>query len=180
MGGEFETRLRPSEIGGYRRNRVRLSASLPKDTAGEVMTLSTLVDKKLISRRTAIDQIQQIKRLPGQSPEDEMKMMLIESILFDDDETRRKLAEAMLREYDEALADEVVQQAEKARSARAEMATAMEGLGGGAGQGPMMGMPPGVVPPQSMPPAVGRQNLGGMMRMQGEGPPRPPGPGGMQ
>lgn len=177
MGGEFETRLRPSEIGGYRRNRVKLSASLPKDTAGEVMTLSGLVDKKLLSRRTAINEIQQIKRLSGQSAQDEMQMMLIESILFDDDETRRTLAEAALREYDAALADQVAQRAEQARTARAEMAKAMEGLGGG-GQGPMQGMPPGVVPPQSVPPAVGQRNPAAMMRMQGEGPPRPPGPGG--
>jgi hypothetical protein len=171
-GQDFELQLGPDQIGGYRRTRVKLSASLPKDSAGEIMSLAALVRDRLLSRRTAMDQIQEIRRMAGVSPEDEQRQILTETILAMP-EIQQGLAIQALREYDPALADELL----GAAGAEAEPGT--EGLeaGGAPGpEGPMMGLPPSVLPPGAVPEAVGGQDLGAMAALLG-GEPMPWGPG---
>ena len=177
--GDFETRLRPDEIGGYRRNRVKLSASLPKDEAGLVMGIAALVRDRLMSRRTAIDQIQQVKRLPGQSPEDEMRQILVESIILEEQEPRKALAQQVLAEFSSEMAA-LVQPPPAPPSPGPGPGGPMPPMGQGQGPmgppmppggpgGPMMGMPPGVVPPGAVPQAVGGQDLASMLQMQEPG-----------
>jgi len=174
QGGTFELALKPGVIAGYYRNRVELSASLPKDEAGEVMGLANLVGQKLISRETFLDQLQRIKQLSSQSPQDEMKKILRDMLLFEGPTTER-LAQVVLADYSEELA---------AALAPAPSPTPQPSPTGAGGGGPMMGMPPGVVPPQAMPEAVGAggpEQLAAMMAMMGNAPPgagRPPGQGG--
>lgn len=167
-GKEMEERLPPGMIAGYRRNRVHLSARLPRDAAGEGLMLSKLVQDKLLSRRSAIERLQMVLSLSGQSPDDELKRILIESILFDDEGTREAMAERALADYDQALAM-------AAQQAKAMEQGAMGPPGGppGAGQGPMQGIPPEVVPPQAVPPAIGAVSPERMNRMSG--PPAIPG-----
>jgi len=182
-GATLELRLKPADIGGYHRSRVELSASLPKDEAGEVMSLANLVGQKLISRETFLDQLQRIKRLSSQSPQDEMKKILRDLLLFEGP-TAEKLAQVVLSEYSEELAEALAPAPAPAPPpgpSPGPPGAAAGGPPGGPGMGPMMGMPPGVVPPQAMPEAVGAggpEQLGAMLRMIGEGPPGPPGPAG--
>jgi len=189
LGGVFELRLRPADIGGYHRNRVELSASLPKDEAGEVMSLANLVGQKLISRETFLDQLQRIKHLSGQSPQDEMKRILRDQLLFEGP-TAETLAKVVLSEWSEELATAMGLGPKPPAPPMPPMpgppGMMPPGMGpggpgpgpgmppgppGAPGQGPMMGMPPGVVPPQAMPEAVGAggpEALARMMAMQGE------------
>ncbi len=172
-GVGFELRLRPDDIGGYYRNTVELSASLPKDEAGEIMALAQLVGQKLISRETFLDQLQRTKRLSSQSPQDEMKRILRDSLLFEGP-TAEKLAQVVLADYSEELA------AALAPTPTPTPPGPPQGGGGGAGPmggGPMGGMPPGVVPPGAVPPAVGAggpEQMAAMMAMMGSPPPAPP------
>ena len=174
-GATMELKLKPVDIGGYYRNRVELSASLPKDESGEIMGLANLVGQKLISRETFLDQLQRIKRLSSQSPQDEMKKILRDALLFEGP-TAEKLAQVILADYSEELAQ--VLRGEQAGSP----GPGQQGPAGppSPGQGPMMGMPSSAVPPQSMPEAVGAggpEQLAAMMAMMGQGPPSPGGRG---
>jgi len=163
-GATFELALDPGMIGGYYRNRVELSASLPKDEAGEVMGLANLVGQKLISRETFLDQLQRIKHLSSQSPQDEMKKILRDLLLFEGP-TAEKLAQVVLADYSEELAQAL---------APAPEPPPQPSPGGRGGGGPMQGMPPGVVAPQAMPEAVGAggpEQMAAMMAMMGNAPP---------
>ncbi len=184
-GGEpMELQLRPSEIGGYYRNRVELSASLPKDDAGEIMSLAQLVGQKLISRETFLDQLQRIKHLSSQSPQDEMKRILRDTLLFEGP-TAETLAKVVLAEYSEELAALVAgggQPPSPPPGPAPAQAGRQAGPGppmGGPGPGPMGGMGPGMVAPQAVPPMVGAGPGGpaAMMAMMGNPPPGPVGPG---
>lgn len=175
-GVEHEARLAPDEIAGYRRNRVHLSARLPKDAPSEILALGTLVDRKILSRRTSIERVQQILDLAGQSPSDEMRQILVEELLIGQDATRQAMAQRVLQEYDAELAA----MAMEAQQPPPQAMPPGPGPGPGAmpmpGQGPMMGMPPNAVPPQAVPEAVGAQNLQAMLNMQGPQGPIPQGP----
>lgn len=59
FGTDIEIQLDPKVIGGYYRNRVKLSASLPTDDASTVNMLAVLTQLKVISRKTARDVAQQ-------------------------------------------------------------------------------------------------------------------------
>lgn len=178
-GGSFELQMRPEEINGYHRNRVELSASLPKDEAGEIMGLANLVQQKLISRETFLDQLQRIKSLSSQSPQDEMKRILRDLLLFEGP-TAEKLAQVVLADYSEELAEALKAPPLALRPQAQPAAGPGPGAGppgGPPGMGPMMGMPPGVVPPQAVPEAVGAgpgggggmESLAAMLAMQGGG-----------
>ena len=180
-GAAFELRLKPGDIGGYYRNRVELSASLPKDEAGEIMGMANLVGQKLISRETFLDQLQRIKALSSQSPQDEMKKILRDMLLFEGPAAER-LAQVVLADYSAELAEAIGAGEQGSRGAEgAGMGPPAGGPpGGGPGGGPMMGTGPGVVPPQGMPQAVGAggpEAMARMMAMMGQGPPGPPVPG---
>jgi len=180
-GTTLELRLKPMDIDGYYRNRVELSASLPKDEAGEIMSLAQLVGQKLISRETFLDQLQRMKHLSSQSPQDEMKRILRDALLFEGPATET-LAKLVLAEYSEELAEVLGQGVgEGDKGTRGQGAVPPgppppPGPPGGPGGGPMMGMPPSVVPPQAVPPAVGAggpEALARMMAMMGQGPGSP-------
>lgn len=188
-GKTLELRLRPKDIDGYYRNRVELSASLPKDEAGEIMSLAQLVGQKLISRETFLDQLQRMKHLSSQSPQDEMKRILRDALLFEGPATET-LAKLVLAEYSEELAEVLGQGIQGTRGQGAAPGAGPAGPSvppgtGGApmppGAGPMMGMPSSVVPPQAVPPAVGAggpEALARMMAMMGNPPPGAAGPEG--
>jgi hypothetical protein len=172
QGQELEERLEPGLIKGYRRNFVHLSARLPRDASGEALMLRSLIDSKLLSRRTGVERLQNVLDLSGKSPDDEMKQVLIESILFGDDATRRAMAQRALEEFDLELA--------AAAGAAAGQIPGPAGVPGPTGavpppgplaQGPMMGLPPQVLPPQAIPEAVGVPNVEAMQRMYQGGPP---------
>ncbi len=166
-GVTFELALKPADIGGYYRNRVELSASLPKDEAGEIMALANLVGQKLISRETFLDQLQRTKSLSSQSPQDEMKKILRDLLLFEGP-TAEKLAQVVLADYSEELAAALSPPPAPPPSPPRQTGGEAEGMG------PMMGMPPGEVPPQAMPEAVGAggpEAMARMMAMQGNAPP---------
>lgn len=178
-GQPMELQLRPDEIGGYHRNRVELSASLPKDDAGEIMSMAQLVGQKLISRETFLDQLQRIKHLSSQSPQDEMKRILRDTLLFEGP-TAETLAKVVLAEYSEELAQIVAGGGQPPSPPPGPgQAGPGPGMGGPPGPGPMGGMPPGVVAPQAVPPMVGAGPGGpaAMMAMMGNAPPGPVGPG---
>lgn len=158
---EFECRLRPADIHGYRRNSVKLSASLPKDAQGELMLHANLVKAKMESRRTAIDRIQEVTGRAGHSPQDEIQQILIESILIDEEESRKAMALKALDEYDPTLAADVLGMQQGAQGMPGQQP-------GPPPQGPpMMGPGPmGGIPPQTVPPE--------MLGMGGAGPVTPP------
>lgn len=168
QGRESEAQLQPGQIDGYRRNRVHLSARLPKDAPSEILALTGLIRDKLMSRRTGIERSQQILDLAGQSPSDEMKQIMIEDILFGNEAVRKALSAGALQEYDTALAALAVQ----AQQPAAPPGGMPPGAPPGAPPGPMGGMPPEALPPQALPEAVGLQNMPGMIAMQ-QGPPGP-------
>lgn len=181
-GQVFEMRLAPDQIAGYRRNRVKLSASLPKDEAGEVMSMAQLVGQKLISRETFLDNYQQMKHLSSQSPQDELKRIVRDAMLFEGP-MAQKLAEIVLADYSEDLAA-VLQPQPPPQLGGGPAGPGGPGVPGGPpmpsppemGGGPMGGMPPQVVPPQAMPEAVGRMGPEGLMAMlQMQGNPQGPG-----
>lgn len=185
-GVEHEVRMAPKEIAGYRRNRVHLSARLPKDAPSEIMALGTLIDRKMLSRRTGIERVQQILDLAGQSPSDEMRQILIEELLLGQDATRQAMSLRVLQEYDAEMAALAAQAQQPQQPPPGQgpmpgmppgMPPGMQPAGPGVpGQGPMMGMPPETLPPQAVPEAVGARNLGRMMNMMGPQGPIPQGP----
>lgn len=140
-GQEFEVSLSPLDIHGYRRNTIKLSASLPKDAQGEMMLHANLVQQKLESRRTAINRMQELTGALGHTPHDEINQILIESILMDEDQTRRLMAMRALQDFDAALAVEIMQQVQEQPGPEPEPQR---------GRGPMNGIPPEVVPPEAM------------------------------
>lgn len=177
-GQRFELRVTPEDVAGYYRNDVKLSASLPKDETGELMALSAFVDKKQISRETFLDRLQQTKGMSSQSPQDEMKRILRDVMLFESPAMQR-VAQLVLSEYSQELAEALQGQPQGLPQPGQPQPVPPPGPGG-PGAGPMMGMPPQVVPPQAMPEAVGMggaEDLARMMAMQGEAPPMPPPPG---
>ena len=157
---EFEVELRPDDINGYRRNSVKLSASLPKDAQGELMLHTNLVKQKMESRRTAINRIQELTDQRGRTPEDELKQILTEGVLFDDEEVRRVMSQRALDDYDAALAAEVGAQQQEAPQRPQQQQPQP--------QGPMMGIPPQTVPPEFM-------GMGGAQPQPPEPEGRPPG-----
>jgi hypothetical protein len=193
VGGVLELRVGPDDIGGYYRNRVELSASLPKDDAGEIMSLAQLVGQSLISRETFLDQLQRIKMLSSQSPQDEMKKILRDKLLFEGD-TSQRLAQVVLSEFSQELAEALQQpqpQQQPGPMPPGGPGAMPPGAGPGGppmggppmgpggppmmGPGPMGGMPPGVIPPGAVPPALAPEE---MMAMLGNPMPGPARPGG--
>lgn len=140
-GRELEVRLRPGDIKGYRRNTVKLSASLPKDIQGELMLHSNLVKSKIESRYTAINKLQELTGELGRTPTEEINQILVESVLMDEDEPRKVLARRALQDFDAALAAQIQ---------AAEQPSPQMALPGMGGQGPMQGIPPEVVPPEAL------------------------------
>jgi len=168
-GAAFETRLPPAEIRGYYRNGVKLSASLPKDEAGEVMQLSQLVDRGHLSLETMLDRVQQMKGLEIQSPMDEIQRILLGRIITES-ATTQQLAKLILARFSPEMAAAMEQEAPVGGPQGESALRQAQGTGGG----PMQGMPPGVVPPQATPEMVGQGGPGGlqaMMAMQGQAPP---------
>jgi len=81
-GTPIETLLDAETIGGYYRNRVKLSASLPTDEPAVVAMLTALVQLNIMSKRAARDIIQQTFRdLSPQSLKQEEDQILIETLL---------------------------------------------------------------------------------------------------
>lgn len=82
LGENIDVIINPKAIGGYYRNDVKLSASLPTDDANTVNMLATLVQLQVLSRQTARDVAQQtLHELLPQSLPDEQKRVLAETIL---------------------------------------------------------------------------------------------------
>lgn len=72
----------PEQIGGYYRNEVKLSASLPTDDANTVNMIAVLVQLGVISRQTARDVMQQtLHELVPQSLPEEQELVLAEKVL---------------------------------------------------------------------------------------------------
>ena len=83
-GAGIDVMLDPKKIGGYYRNEVKLSASLPTDDAGTVNMLLALTQGQIISQRVARDVAQQsLHDLVPQSLVDEEVTILAEKILQD-------------------------------------------------------------------------------------------------
>jgi len=81
-GENVDTMIDPQKIGGYYRNEVKLSASLPTDDASTVNMLATMIQLGVVSRQTARDVAQQtLHELVPQSLPDEQKRVLAEMIL---------------------------------------------------------------------------------------------------
>jgi len=156
----FETRLRPDDIGGYTRNLVKLSASLPKDVAGELMTMASLVDKRLLSRESFLDRMQQGMRMTSQSPWDELKRIFRDAMLFNPDLIDR-IAPLLLGEYGGELAQIVAEwAAEQAQPKQPpQVGQGGPGMPPGVAPGGMRGMPPGG--PGGMPPGMPQGARGG-------------------
>jgi hypothetical protein len=153
---------------------VELSASLPKDESGEVMMLANLVESGRISMETFLDRLQRIKKLASQSPQDEMKRILRDKMIFEGPLAER-LAQLVMEDYSPEMARAL------GATGQADQAGEQQGPGGG----PMGGVGPETVPPQAVPEAVGAGRPGGgpggqmealarMMAMQGGQPPQPP------
>lgn len=191
--GRFELSITPADIAGYYRNVVKLSASLPKDTSGELMADAQFVRDGLLSRGTFIDKYQQLKGLDNQSVTDMQAQILRDMILFTG-ETAKVLSEAALKDYSVGLAAAL----ENARMREQQQQMPPGGPPGmppggppgmppgqvrgapGPGNGPMMGMPPSVVPPNAMTQMVGQggpEQLAAMMAMQNQVRPGGPPPG---
>lgn len=156
---EFEVVLKPDDINGYRRNSVKLSASLPKDAQGELMLHTNLVKQKMESRRTAINRIQELTDQRGRTPDDELKQILTEGVLFDEEQTRKLMAQRALDDYDPELAAELAMREQPQQAPQGPPQQP---------QGPMMGIPPQTVPPEFM-------GMGGAQEQPPQPEGRPPG-----
>ena len=179
--GAIDLVIKPEDIGGYHRNLVKLSASLPKDANGEVMMMANLVSQNLISHETFLDCLQQAKGLINQSPLDEIKAVLRDKMLFSS-KASEIVANIIVTQYSKELADalgiQLPGQEPKLLPQNQPPMPPVPGLP----SGPMQGIPPGVVAPQQIPEMIGAQNLPGMLRMQGQplpSAPPIPGPGGV-
>lgn len=151
-GVGFETSLAPLAIMGYRRNEIKLSASLPKDRHAMAQMMMLLSKEMLLSKRQAIEQVQQIFAMHGYTPDDEMEAILTESLLYGNEEIRHALSMEALAAYDPELAQMLMQEQQQQQPQQ----PGPPGQGpGGVGQrepmgGPMMGQPPENVPPEFM------------------------------
>jgi len=140
IGGMIDMVIRPEDINGYYRNRVKLSASLPKDANGDIMIMANLVTQNLISHETFLDHLQQVKDLVRQSPMDEIKAVLRDKMLFGS-EVSEILAKLIVTEYSQELADALGITLEPEQPQQPGMPQM---------QGPPQ-MPPGMMPPPGMP-----------------------------
>jgi hypothetical protein len=85
QGAPMDALIDPDKIGGYYRNEVKLSASLPTDDANTVNMLASLVQLRIISRATARDVAQQtLHDMVPQSLTDEETKVLAEMIWNDE------------------------------------------------------------------------------------------------
>jgi len=173
--GSIDLVIKPEDIGGYHRNLVKLSASLPKDANGEVMMMANLVSQNLISHETFLDQLQQAKGLINQSPMDEIKAVLRDKMLFSS-KASEIVANIIVSQYSQELADALGITLPGTSAAESQPPTP---AGPPMPSGPML--PPGVVAPQQIPEMIGAQGpkgLAAMMAMAGNPPPEaPPIPG---
>lgn len=81
-GESVDIMVDPEQIGGYYRNSVKLSASLPTDDANTVNMIAVLVQLGILSRQTARDVMQQtLHELVPQSLPEEQEVILAEMIL---------------------------------------------------------------------------------------------------
>ena len=95
QGEGVDVMLDPKRIGGYYRNEVKLSASLPTDDANTVNMIATLVQLQVLSRQTARDVMQQtLHELVPQSLPDEQELILAE-LMLQDQNTVQALAQAV-------------------------------------------------------------------------------------
>jgi len=76
-----EEELRKSDLGGYYRLRVLLSANLPKDVPNMLALLIQLVRSGVLSRLTAADLVQQYLDTGITSPETEVRRVMMEEVL---------------------------------------------------------------------------------------------------
>lgn len=148
-GVEFEVALAPLLIGGYRHNQVKLSASLPKDRQMLAQTIMLLAKEMLLSRRTAVEQVQQIFGMRGRTPTDEMQQVLVESLLYGNEQVQQALSMEALAKYDPRLAQMMMEQMQPPKQ---QPGPPGQGPGGAGARepmgGPMMGVPPEGVPPE--------------------------------
>ncbi len=177
------------------RVQAKLSASLPKDEMAMVGLLVNLVQSDIISVETALDQVQKLIGLAGDTPMDEMKRWLRDKILREGS-VAKVLAEASGKEALEALAEagilspEAIDKAIQTLNPPPPPAQLPPGQGmppqGMPPQGPPAMPPTGGLPPNILPPTpdmlAAAGNLPGAMNMMGGdvppfggGPPPPPG-----
>jgi hypothetical protein len=195
-GRYVEQTVKPEDVYEGVRVQVKLSASLPKDEMAMMGAIVNLVQADIISVETALDQIQKLIGLAGDTPMDEMKRWLRDKILREGS-VAKVLAEASGKEALEALAEagilspEAVDKAIESLNPPPQPPPGMMPPGQGMPPqgGPMPpAMPPtGGMPSNVMPPTpdmlAAAGNLQGAMNMQGGagappfggGPPPPPG-----
>jgi len=126
IGAPIEVSLDPAIIGGYYRNQVKLSASLPTDEAATTAMLTALRQTNVLSSRTVRDVIQQTLRdLVSQSLENEEDQILIETLLSMP-EIQLALAQDVAREAGVRLPEQMM-----GGGAEAPMQGAIPGFGGG-------------------------------------------------
>jgi len=169
LGRYVEQKIVPADISGNTRVTVKLSASMPKDTMGQISTLSMLQKSGQISMETFLDMVQKLPDmgLAAESPTDEIERILRDKIMFEG-ELAKGLATGLVAESVEDM---------MGRSGFTfEQVMAMRSL-----MYPQPKLPPQMMPPQGGPPGMGAGPNGQPpMPMDqpmpgGGGPPPPPG-----
>lgn len=163
VNGEYKRKnftewIKPEDIDGDYRVRVKLSANLPRDTIAMLQSYMQLWKAKAISWETFLDLFQKLTDAGADTPLEEMANVLANMGLLDG-KLAQMLAEAMGKEYVDLLGVNLPPPEPPPQP------PASGGLGGGEGAGGGM---PGVPNPQ-MVAAMG--NLQGAQNMQGMQPP---------
>jgi hypothetical protein len=185
-GKPIDLTLSADDIGDIIRVQVKLSASMPKDTAAMASLWSMLQQKGQISTETMIDLMQKLPEfgLAAESPEDEMQRILRDKILINP-KFMEMMAGQTAAQFLPFLmgADNVTP--EQIAQANALFAPAPPPMAGPPGMGQMQGpgnamtmrpgMPPGMAP-GAMP---GAPMPGGPMQMSGPPQVNMPGGGGV-
>lgn len=97
LTADAEGELRKTDIGGYYRVRALLSANLPKDVPNMVALLIQAVRSGMMSKRTAVDLLQQYIDTGITSPDDEIRRIIMEEILKQPDMLAAMAKEAARR-----------------------------------------------------------------------------------
>jgi len=157
----FSIQIGAGEIDGLRKTRVQLSATMPRDVQAHALMLSQLVQQKMLSRRSAIDEMQRSASFPSQSVDDEITRILIEDVQFEDELPRKAMAMKAVKEYGDDALLEAAQAGVQQQPGQPGPAPPAPGP-----QGPMRGAPPTALSPYEVPPATGPE---GMRGMEGQG-----------
>lgn len=125
QGDGVDVMVDPKRIGGYYRNEVKLSASLPTDDANTVNMIATLVQLQILSKQTARDVMQQtLHELVPQSLPDEQEIILAE-LMLQNPETIAQLAQAVAQKVFGGVLPGVGGQAENPRGGLGEREVTM-------------------------------------------------------